>query len=673
MKKPLPQAFLLALLFFSILSSAQVQRPKMKFGELTEKDFEPKTYSIDTSAEAIVLGHFGEVGYEASSQGGFSIVYKYHLRMRILKRSAFDAATISIPLYQGTMSNEEEVQRLEAFTCNLENGKIEKTKLDKKSIFKEKLNRRYMLQKFTMPNLKEGSILEIRYTVNSPYAQNIEPWTFQREYPTLWSEYTVSIPEIYEFVTLFQGYHPLAIEKSDTYERAFTITAPGGSERNEYFSYKPKVLERIWAMENVPALKPESFITTVQNHLARLSFQLARIKYPNAPYKEVMNNWMTAATDMMKHPDFGEELSSTSGWLKAEVKNITGNATSDLEAAKAIYAYVQKNITCETFYGVYKTMSLKKLMQNKTGNVADVNLLLTAMLSAQGFEAHPVLVSTRNNGVMSDIYPIEERMNYVIAQVVIGEKKYLLDASQSHLGFGMLPHKCYNGNARLINKLQPYIVNLSPDSIVEKKLTSIFVSPKGPGKMAGNITSTFGTMGSISLRAMMAKSTKEDYAKDIKKHFAENVTISEVEIDSISKIEEPIAVRYNLEMEIEDDVIYINPLFAEAQKDNPFKAAERYYPVEMDYAVNEMVVARIAIPEGYVIDELPKSTRVYLNENEGMFEYLFSKDADAVQVRSVLKLNKANFLPQDYATLRDFFAYVVKCHSEQIVFKKNKG
>jgi hypothetical protein len=33
-------------------------------------------------------------------------------------------------------------------------------------------------------------------------------------------------------------------------------------------------------------------------------------------------------------------------------------------------------------------------------------------------------------------------------------------------------------------------------------------------------------------------------------------------------------------------------------------------------------------------------------------------------------LKKANFKPEDYNSLRDFFAYVVKKQSEQVVFKK---
>jgi hypothetical protein len=41
-------------------------------------------------------------------------------------------------------------------------------------------------------------------------------------------------------------------------------------------------------------------------------------------------------------------------------------------------------------------------------------------------------------------------------------------------------------------------------------------------------------------------------------------------------------------------------------------------------------------------------------------------------MRSRIKLNKAIFEPDDYRTLRDFFAAVVKKQSEQIVFKKKK-
>ena len=113
-------------------------------------------------------------------------------------------------------------------------------------------------------------------------------------------------------------------------------------------------------------------------------------------------------------------------------------------------------------------------------------------------------------------------------------------------------------------------------------------------------------------------------------------------------------------------------MLEEGYKENPFKAADRKYPVEMPYGFDETYIFNMEIPEGYVVDELPKSTKVTFNEDEGFFEYLIAADAGNVQFRSRVVLKKANFKPEDYATLRDFFAFIVKKQGEQIVFKKKK-
>ena len=105
---------------------------------------------------------------------------------------------------------------------------------------------------------------------------------------------------------------------------------------------------------------------------------------------------------------------------------------------------------------------------------------------------------------------------------------------------------------------------------------------------------------------------------------------------------------------------------------NPFKAMERHYPVEMPYKIDETYVLNMDIPVGYQVDEMPKSARVKYNENEGIFEYLIQKGETNIQMRTRLKFNKAFFPTEEYSNLRDFFAFVVKKESEQIVFKKIK-
>jgi hypothetical protein len=120
----------------------------------------------------------------------------------------------------------------------------------------------------------------------------------------------------------------------------------------------------------------------------------------------------------------------------------------------------------------------------------------------------------------------------------------------------------------------------------------------------------------------------------------------------------------------DEEIIYINPLLGERQKNNPFPSADRLYPVEMPYTFKETIMVTMMIPEGYDVDEMPKSTRVKLENDEGMFEYLIQRDGRTIQLRSVVDLRKAVFSADVYPSLRDFFTYIVKKQGEQIVLKK---
>jgi hypothetical protein len=88
--------------------------------------------------------------------------------------------------------------------------------------------------------------------------------------------------------------------------------------------------------------------------------------------------------------------------------------------------------------------------------------------------------------------------------------------------------------------------------------------------------------------------------------------------------------------------------------------------------MDETYILNMELPDGYDVDELPKPSRVSYNGDEGMFEYLIQKDESRIQFRARLILAKANYKREDYGSLRDFFSFVVKKESEQIVFKKKK-
>jgi hypothetical protein len=294
------------------------------------------------------------------------------------------------------------------------------------------------------------------------------------------------------------------------------------------------------------------------------------------------------------------------------------------------------------------------------------------MLRHEGIEASPVILSTKDHGFTYEVYPVLGRFNYVACQAIIDGKTYNLDASRPKLGFGKMLPDCYNGWARIINETAQGI-EFSSDSLHERKLTTLIMVEE-KGKWLGSLRQHLGETESYEARNKIKEEGQEAYFKKIQKSFGLDVTTESNAIDSLEAYEEPLLVNYKFSVETnKEDILYINPMFHEAVKENPFKAAERKYPVEMPYTIDQTYIATIYIPEGYELDELPKPIKVRLNEqNEGFFEYLIERSGNIISMRSRVKLDRSYYVPEEYEILREFFNLIVKKHGEQIVFKKKK-
>jgi hypothetical protein len=93
----------------------------------------------------------------------------------------------------------------------------------------------------------------------------------------------------------------------------------------------------------------------------------------------------------------------------------------------------------------------------------------------------------------------------------------------------------------------------------------------------------------------------------------------------------------------------------------------------MPYAIDETYVFRMETPDGYEVEELPKSARVNLDEEgTSFFEYIIANSNGVISMRSRVKLLRTYYIPEEYEILREFFSQIVTKHNEQIVFKKKK-
>jgi transglutaminase-like putative cysteine protease len=655
------------LLTFSLFA----QKPNFKFGKISASDFSKKTYEIDSNANAVVLADIGYSEIVGNSKGWFSLEFKHFRRVHILNKNGYDEANVEIPLYSDG-NDEEELSSLKAVTYNLENGKVVESKLDKNSVFKDNLNKNWVVRKFTFPNIKEGCIIEYEYTQNSDYLHNLQPWPFQGESPVLWSEYNLRLPEFFGYVFLTQGHQKYDIVDKQERPSRFTVRDTRTAGATETISFDAKVTDYRWVMKDVPALKFESFTTTLENHIAKIEFQL-NDRRPPLDYHNYMGSWEKLAEDLLHDNDFGNSLDKNNAWLGDVVSPLIAGAKNDKEKAKRIYSYVRDNFTCTTHSGMGLTQQLKNVVKSKNGNVADINLLLIAMLKYAKLEADPIILSTRSHGYILSMYPVLARFNYVICKVTISGTEYYLDATHPRLGFGKLTPECYNGACRVIDPVCTPI-ELRADDIQEAKLTSVIINANDKGELVGKLQQSLGYYESYNVRDKIREKGKEEFFKDIKKDYGDDFELGSPVIDSIDNLEEGVKISYDIKLlKDKEDLLYINPMFEESWKENPFKSTERFYPVEMPYAIDETFILSMVVPAGYVVDELPKSTTVKLNEDgDGIFQYMVSESGGTISLRSRIQLKRAYYLPDEYEILREFFNLVVKKQNEQIVLKKKK-
>ncbi|WP_114789902.1 DUF3857 domain-containing protein [Niabella yanshanensis] len=652
--------------------SAQGKNP-VKFGKVSVADFNITSPAIDTSSNAVILADVGSSILEGNNKGFFSLKYTHLRRVKIINKKGMDAADVSISLYTSGDA-EEKLDECKAITYNLENGEVKQTKLESNGIFKEKLSKNTIVKKFTFPNVKEGSILEYTYTVISDFLTHLRPWEFQgTSWPRVYSEYTVKIPQFFSYVFLAQGYIPLKSENSSKMQ-SYNISEQNGTQASRQFSLSGYENNNRWIARDVPALREENYTSTIENHLSKIDFQLKQTEFPGQTPTEYIGSWAKAAENMLKREDFGNEITRANLWLNDDIKTIADGANSNPEKIRRLYDFVRDNFTATYNAGLFlnDNTTLKDIFRKKSGNVAEINLLLIAMLRNAGATANPVMISTRGHGWAHPVYPLMTKYNYLVCETFVDGEPVYLDASRPKMGFGKLSPDCYNG-AGFVVKPQPVNISFEADSVLERKVTMIFLTQDDKNGLKGFFKSTPGYYESTNLRNKLATQSMDDLVKNIKKSYSFPVTIKKPFVDSLNKFDYPVSIGYDIGFDFEDqEIVYLNPMFSEITGKNPFSAADRKYPVEMPFRISENYVLNMDIPKGYKVDEIPKSARVRLNENDGMFEYLVSATDKKIMLNCRIDIKKANFPAEDYQSLREFFGYVTKKQSEQIVLKKIK-
>lgn len=642
--------------------SVTAQDAPIKFGKIEMSDLQMKVYPKDTSAEAVVLGDYAESYHQYNATLGLQMVFMRHRRIKILKKSGYDWATHAILTSSSKSSSAKEfVGDLKGATYNLVDGKMVTDKLTKESIFEEKISEYRTQKKISLPNVKEGSIIEYSYRITSDFDQEIKAWEFQKSIPTVWSEYRVKIPDFYKFQIIGQGYESFALSEI----KEETLNFGAGVQPVSCKKYR-------WVMKDIPALREEPYMTTIDDYRSQIEFEIAAYTPAGGVAKYYSISWDNFSSTLNDYDSFGGQLKK-SGFLKDIANNIKASKKDTLSKIQAAYDYVSKAMTWNGVETFYATSTLKKAHETKTGSAADINLMLVVLLRELGLQADPIVLSTRENGRVLDNYVLERKFNYVIACTKVGDINILLDATEPMLNLGVLPVRCLNENGRLIHERTGEWIPLKTSDKMAKTLI-LNMDLSSEGHLKGElIVAYFGYYGH-EFRMEMKKNSKDKFMENFKKSHP-SWEISNTTFEGLEDLSAPLVTKFetviNEKSNVAGDRIYFSPLVGEGEEKNPFTAVNRKFPVDFGTLIEENFVANYIIPKGYVVEEIPKSIKVSLPEDGGRFTYFVSTPEEGkISISSKISLKKSMYFAEEYEVLRKFYDQIVQKHAEQIVLIK---
>jgi hypothetical protein len=611
-----------------------------KFDKVSQKELDMNVYEKDTTAHAVVLEEYGNVYFDLIKDRVL-LVKNYYTKIKILDKQGLDQANIQIAYYHNKKSKEK-IKDIKAITHNV-SGKDE---VSESKIFTIDVNERWTEKRFTFPNVKVGSVLEYQYTLETPFVYNFEGWDFQSDIPKAYSEFSAKIPGNYRYNRTLKGFQKLVINKSDVEKRCFYF--PGMADRADCEVFK-------YAMRDVPAFIEESYMLSKNNYMSKIAFEMSEYLRFDGGKDVYTKTWKSTDKEMRTDKDVGGQV-KRKNFFKNQLSDEILNESSEFYKAKKIYSFIQNHYTWTGKYGLFNDSNVRSAFQNKTGNVAEINLSLVNSLLAAGIKTETVMLSTRSRGLPTQLYPVMSDFNYLIAKVTIGNEVFLLDATDKLLSFGLLPVRALNYNGRAMDFKKPsYWHTISPNAD-NRQNTLINVTVNEDGIAKGKISQVNTGYLAYEKRKELADTDEDAYLDVVEKRLP-FIEVEEYSIENGDNVEKPTKEFFMLDFPdgISGDETFLDPFFFKIFPSNPFKLEKRQYPV--DFAYSRIYTSRflMSIPDTHEYINIPEDQTFTLAGTKAICGVKTIQKNGQLNMTFKLVINNFYFSPEEYQELKQFF------------------
>jgi hypothetical protein len=661
----------LLFLFVSLLTLciyAQEER-STTIGRTTLTELQMTSYDKDPAAPAVVL--YNELSYYFSNYKKKIFNRDFYKRVKILSKDGLEEGTRSY-----TLSKDFEIIEITGVTYNLnEQNEMVKTNFDPTTLIKDKVDESRIKVIINFPNVKVGSVVELKFRVAVEGGSNIDDWYFQEDIPTIKSKLMRLTPKTMDYIVNLTGSLPLTNKEAKDNIKCYTKKR--SSLKCRYASYE---------MENIPGFKKEPYMPSRSTLISKLDFRFSYFLERGYRIYRMMTKW-SQFDSVMRRFYFDQQITKKS-FFSSIVPDSLYKSGPRLQAAKNIFHFVQDHYSWNGYVGGDTSINIRRNFKNRTASVSLIAETLYNSLQAAGIECYYVVVSSNNRGPVDWEIPTRTDFDFTVVKAVIDGKSYFLDATDKSIGFGyvqpfanvkdgrVIDNKVVGTNAKGYPIYQgSYRESMKPIAAPSKVVNAEWNFSEEKG-FYGRTNIKYAGYEGLLFRRNIAEIGKQGRQKSLQENFIDYDLVN-YDLKNIDDRDQPVEENITFEL-AEDEVeefegstsINFTPVEVHLFSQNPFKTDDRTHPIDFKFPRNFKFRFTFNIPEGYDVVNLPKSARFLFPNKGGSYLYQIQKSAGKVRIFINLKMLRSYYEVEQYQELKKLFTDILALENTSIQLVK---
>lgn len=514
-------------------------------------------------------------------------IYERHIKAKVISQGGVEEMSALIVPYH---TNVQTLEIGEAFTTKVDGKQIKaKDIMDTTASMSLADFTGLRFKKICMPDVEIGDTVDISYKL-------------EHKYPQMMNENNIDLKlaekapaEMMRIILIV----PNAVEIK---YKAYNITAEPSVQSTK--DQRGKIFT--WEFKNMPRLEPEIDIPPLDQIIPWI--RITTIKSWND-----IARW------------YGGLIRASvtiNSQMKEKTYELTKDATTELDKAKAIFRYVQSQIRyvqLEASHDIYSPHSSVDVLNNKFGDCKDKATLLLAMFKIANIEAFPALVGSGYIAFAGGI-PSYEQFDHVIVMAKIGGNDVWLDPTQPGIAFGSVNIVYQDREAFVIESEDAGRFVRIPKDPAEKNSSSfivkVFMKDTGSAEGSGSFSGVGEWANAIRSDIRERKGADRELVVQaiLKKMFVFIDKATKYDITNLDDNDLPLVISFDFMSanwaSVTGDYVMFSVLhqYNKDEADNIlYSDPERTYPIETKAQHMSDMSVDIELPKGYRIEEMPKN------------------------------------------------------------------